>query len=127
LDILTGVKVLLLEDDFLINEATADLLREFGCEVTALFSIEEALAALEEQRPNAAVLDINIRGQHSYSVADRLRRLSIPILFLTGYEVPALEGPWSQHPVCRKPCDADELKRLLMAALGTQRDQAGPT
>ena len=120
---LKGIKVFLLEDDFLINEATADLLREFGCDVTAVLGIEQALAALEGQRPHVAVLDINIKGELSYPVADRLHELSVPIIFLTGYEVPSLYGPWSQHLVCRKPCDPDLLKRFLMHARQTQRDQ----
>ena len=123
MDTLRGVKVLLLEDDFLINTATADLLQEFGCEVTALFDVREALEALEEDRPKVAVLDINIRGQNSYPVADRLHQLNIPIVFLTGYEEPSLEGPWSKHPVCRKPCDPDLLRRFLTEALRTKEDQ----
>jgi DNA-binding response OmpR family regulator len=125
-NILEGAKVFLLEDDFLINEATADLLREFGCDVTSMFGIQQALAALEDERPHAAVLDINIKGEPSYPVADRLHELSVPIVFLTGYEMPALDGPWSQHPVCRKPCDPDLLKRLLTEALRTHQDQASP-
>lgn len=125
-DILSGLKVFFLEDDFLINEATADVLRESGCDVTTAFDMEEAFAALEELRPDAAVLDVNINGQPSYPVAERLHWLGVPIVFLTGYELPSLEGPWSQHPVCRKPCDEDQLKRLLVAAVTTQRDQSAP-
>ena len=124
MDILQGVKVLLLEDDFLINAATADLLQEFGCEVTAVLDVRGALDALEEDRPQVAVLDINIRGEHSYPVADRLHQLHIPIVFLTGYDVPALEGPWSRYSVCRKPCDPALLRRFLTEALRTQEDQA---
>ena len=116
----------MLEDDYLINEATTEVLREFGCDVTAVFDIDEALSVLEYQRPDVAVLDINIRGLPSYPVADRLHSLNIPIVFLTGYEAPSLQGPWSQHPVCRKPCDADQLKRLLTSAVRTRRDQPGP-
>ena len=123
MDVLKGAKVFLLEDDFLINEATADLLRELGCNVTAVFTIEQALAALEHQRPEAAVLDINIKGEPSYPVADRLHELAVPIVFLTGYEMPAVYGTWRQHPVCRKPCDPDLLRKFLEHALRTRQDQ----
>jgi DNA-binding response OmpR family regulator len=106
---------------------TADLLREFGCETSAVFDIKDANAAIDDRLPDVAVLDVNIGGETSYSIAHRLHRHAIPIVFLTGYETPSVEGPWSQHPVCRKPCDADKLKELLIAALVTRRDQQKPS
>ena len=107
-----------MEDDYLINVATADLLeQEFGCQVTAVFDLDQAEQALERQSPQIAVLDVNISGKLSFPVADLLHERNIPIVFVTGYDVHALGGRWSRYPVCTKPCNADQLKQHLIAAL----------
>jgi DNA-binding response OmpR family regulator len=112
------LKVLLLEDDYLISAATADLLKEeFGCDVTAVFDLDQAEQALNKESPQIGVLDVNIFGQLSFPIADLLHERHIPIVFVTGYDVPSLGGRWKEFPVCRKPCAADQLKQNLIAAL----------
>jgi CheY-like chemotaxis protein len=122
-DILAGTKVLLLDDEAIVNLGTTDLLEQFGCNVVSCFTISEAYAAIEAISPELAVLDVNIDGRMCYELADRLHELAVPIVFLTGYASPALEGRWRDHPFCRKPCDPNDLRRLLITALRTRRDQ----
>ena len=43
-----------MEDETLINLATADLLEEMGCRVTAVMQLEDAFTALEHERPDLA-------------------------------------------------------------------------
>ena len=119
---LNGMRVLLLEDEAIINFAITDMLHEFGCRVSACMHLHEALAMIEQDLPDAAVLDVNIRGKMSYEVAEKLHEKGVPVVFLTGYATPGATGKWNKFPHCFKPCVSAELKALLIKALTTGRD-----
>jgi CheY-like chemotaxis protein len=119
---LNGVRVLLLEDEAIVNFAITDILHEFGCRVSACMQLHEALAMIEHDLPDAAVLDVNIRGEMSYDVAEKLHEKDVPIVFLTGYATFELAGQWNKFPHCFKPCAPAELKALLIKSLSRGRD-----
>jgi CheY-like chemotaxis protein len=87
--------------------------------------LNEGITAAKEELPDVAVLDVNVGGQLSYELADFLHERQIPIVFLTGYDSPAIGGKWRQHPMCRKPCDPRELRTLLIKALAGRKDIQG--
>jgi hypothetical protein len=66
-------------------------------------------------------MDVNVHDTTSLDLASSLKERRIPVLFLTGYDVPDLTGEWRDHAVCRKPCDALELERLLIGVLAAKR------
>jgi FixJ family two-component response regulator len=115
--------VLLLEDDALINLSTTEMIEQMGCAVRSYMSVEDGLAAAEELLPDIAVLDVNIRGKARYELAEFLQERNVPLVFVTGYDSPAVDGPWREKPVCRKPCVSSQLKELLMAALADRRQR----
>jgi len=123
--ILKGARVLLLEHDSLINLSTTEIIEEMGCTVSSFMRLNEGITAAKEELPDVAVLDVNIGGQLSYELADLLHEQKVPIVFLTGYDSPAVEGRWRDRPVCRKPCDSRELRALLIKALATRQDVQG--
>jgi len=123
--VLQGVRVLLLEDDAMINLATTDMIEEMGCLVTSFMSLEPAFAAIRQEAPHIAVLDVKIQTSLSYELAQELHQRGVPIVFLTGYDSPALEEKWRSFPICTKPCEPAELKLLLIKALSTGQDVKG--
>jgi CheY-like chemotaxis protein len=120
--ILNGAKVLVLEDDALINLNTTETIQAMGCIVHPFMRLSDAFAAIQLDMPDLAVLDVNINGRMSYDLVQLLVDGDVPIVFLTGYDSPALDEKWRQHPVCRKPCDENGLKQLLVEALATRRN-----
>ena len=110
-----------MEDDGLINLSTTETLGDMGCYVRSFMHLDQAIKAAKEQRPDVAVLDVNIGGQMSYELADWLHEQQVPIVFLTGYDSPAIDGKWRERPVCRKPCEVAELRALLVNALATRQ------
>ncbi len=121
--ILAGATVLLLEDEALINLSMAQLIEDMGCIVLAFMRVDEAKEAAESLVPDLAVLDVNVGGVMSYELAEALKQRNVPIVFVTGYDSPAITGQWRTHPVCRKPCKASELKQIMAKALQVPRDQ----
>ncbi|QKC73814.1 response regulator [Mesorhizobium loti] len=78
--------MLIVEDESLIAMLAEDFLIELGATVIGpATTIDGAIAIIETQEIDAAVLDINIRGERSERVAEALRLRGIPIVCATGY------------------------------------------
>lgn len=110
-----------LEDDALINLNTTDVIEQTGCTVRSYLSVEDRLAAAQERSPDIAVLDLNIRGKARYELADWLHERKRQIIFITGYENPAIEARWHDKPVCRKLCAPSMLRELLLRTIDESR------
>lgn len=86
-----------------------------GCEVIGLVSREaRALKLLEQERPDAVVLDLNLNGKLPTDLADALVARQIPFVIVTGYgkrrfDIPALQ----EAPRLHKPINTQELVRAL--------------
>ncbi|SJZ83362.1 CheY chemotaxis protein or a CheY-like REC (receiver) domain [Enhydrobacter aerosaccus] len=85
---LEGLKILVVEDNFLVAEYLRDMLEDHGCEVVGPAPrVRLALDLLQgESKLDAAILDINLNGEFCFPIATALRAASIPFLFLTGYD-----------------------------------------
>jgi CheY-like chemotaxis protein len=77
---LTGLSILVVEDEFLLAEALVDGLERCGASVVGpVPTVEKALKAVASaDRIDFAVLDINLRGQMVYPVADALKERGVP-------------------------------------------------
>lgn len=83
---LVGQRILLVEDSMIIALDLEDLLSAQGAaEVAVAASAAEGLAQLARSAPDVALLDINLGPETSLPLADELKRLGVPYLFMTGY------------------------------------------
>lgn len=116
---LRDVRVLIVEDEFLVAIQLEDTLAGLGCIVLEpAHSVEGAEQALETNEFDVAVLDINIAGKAVYPIARRLTESGIPFVFTTGYSREHIEDAWRSTPTLRKPYLAVELRRALEEVLG---------
>ena len=103
-NLLSGKRVLLLEDEFLIAVLLEDIFCDQGCIVVGSYStVSAALAAAEGADIDLAVIDLNIGGERSYPVAEALDRRGLPFLLVTGYGVDGPFGDQSRWPTLTKP------------------------
>ncbi|MGF6971138.1 DNA-binding NarL/FixJ family response regulator [Paraburkholderia sp. WC7.3g] len=112
-------RILIVEDDFLVAQGLAALLVEAGATVVGPIGwAEEALAFVETEADtlDGVVLDVNLHGEKSYSIADALTRRHVRFVFVTGYGAEALDAAYRDYPRCEKPFDAHLLVRSLAAA-----------
>jgi len=82
-----GLKVLLVDDDELIQSTIQMILEVLGHAATLVASGEEALAAIEAGlRPDVVILDLNMPGLGGAGTLPRLRALlpEVPVLLATG-------------------------------------------
>lgn len=119
LDCLSGRRVLVVEDEFLIAMFLEDLLGAAGCHIIGpMPCIAEAMTALaHEPQPDIALLDFHVAGETSAAVADALAGRGVPMVFLTGFGREALPPRYQDRPVLTKPYDASDLIAALTAAL----------
>jgi DNA-binding LytR/AlgR family response regulator len=113
---LEGRCFLVVEDEYLIAADLAASLELLGAEVVGpAGSVAEALTLVENEggRLDGAVLDINLRNERVYPVADVLAARGVPFVFTTGYDAAAVPSPYSDAPRCEKPVDKARLIRCL--------------
>jgi CheY-like chemotaxis protein len=120
---LSGLSILLLEDEFLIALDAQDILMELGAaQVEVVNTLDAARAALERPLFDLALLDINVNGEMSFPVAEQLAVRNVPVVFASGYELrepPRLNGT----PACciSKPYTSENLKIALLSTLAAKR------
>lgn len=118
-----GKRILILEDDVLLAIDVAETIEEIGAEVVGpTHRVESAMRLLDVQRPDAALLDVNIVGGTSAEVARRLFRDGIPFVLATGY------GSQNDIPGSRAVVDKPYTRRQLQAAfedLFSSEDRGG--
>jgi CheY-like chemotaxis protein len=83
---LAGKRILVVEDEVLIAVMVTDMLAGLGVTVIGpATTIEAGLSLAGSESFDAAVLDINVRGERIDPIADLLVARGIPMLFATGY------------------------------------------
>jgi CheY-like chemotaxis protein len=115
---LSGRCVLVVEDEMLVLIMIEDLLTDLGCEsVTAAATVNQALAAIEAQIFDVAMLDMNLNGSSSYAVAEALAARGIPFVFSTGYSGHHMRDGYRDRPILKKPFMDRELVEILTRLL----------
>ena len=121
---LEGVRVLVVEDEYLVAILIEEILEAAGCVVMGpIPRLREALDAVEHDDYDAAVLDVNLAGERINPVADALSERNVPFLFVTGYGANTLPGEYAHRPHICKPFRMAELIGALshMVKPGVQR------
>jgi CheY-like chemotaxis protein len=113
---MAGRRILVVEDEFLLACALADLLEDRGAEVIGpTTSVEQALGLIEDaERLDGALLDINLHGEISFAVADVLSSRGVPFAFTTGYDGSVIPHRFAQVPCHQKPFDAKRVVNDLL-------------
>lgn len=111
----SGRRLLLVEDEYLIAWDLASWLESKGAEVLGpVPSVADALAVLEtEPLPEAAVLDINLGEEQVFPVANALQAAHVPFVFLSGYDPKIIPEHLRSAPCCMKPLNRQRLLDAL--------------
>ncbi|HET9067598.1 MAG TPA: hybrid sensor histidine kinase/response regulator [Amaricoccus sp.] len=107
---LSGLRVLLIEDDAAVREATAALLLRWGCIVEA-----PAAPPAEPGGTDVIIADYDLgRAETGLEVIDRLRQgAPLPAILISGHE--GIAGVPGDVPVLAKPVRPAELRAVITA------------
>jgi CheY-like chemotaxis protein len=102
--------VLVVEDEILNALLLEAYLEEAGFgEVVTCTSVDEAIAAIDENEFDFALLDINLNGTYSFPIAKRLSDRGIPFGFQSAYGKRGLSEAFRNSPVIEKPYHREAL------------------
>ncbi|MBB2960147.1 response regulator [Methylobacterium sp. R2-1] len=116
---LLGRRLLIVEDDYFWAEELRRGLQGAGAVVLdPVASVEAALNVLGSQiAVDGATLNIKLRDERAFAVADRLLVRAVPFLFVTGYDQLALPAFYAALPRLEKPASVDAVLRGMDALL----------
>ena len=111
---LAGRRVLVVEDETLVAMLVEDTLADSGVTVLGpVATVAEALALLGQERPDMAVLDLNLAGETSEPVADALVAMEVPFVVASGYGAAGVPARLAGVPVLAKPYAPEDLIAAL--------------
>jgi DNA-binding response OmpR family regulator len=116
-DALSGKRILIVEDEWLLADAIVEAVESAGGEVIGPFpSVRQSLAVLQEHAPapDAATLNIRLTDGESYPVADQLAAMKVPFLFASANGASALPRRFSRAVLLRKPIAASQIIEALI-------------
>jgi PAS domain S-box-containing protein len=127
---LNGLRILVVDDDADTREILVKILETCGAEVMAVGSAPEAIAALEELKPDVLVSDIGLPQQDGYALIRSVRLLEteqgkIPAVALTAYargedREAALSAGFQSH--LAKPVEPSELVAVVVSVARRNRN-----
>ena len=136
--LLSGIRVLIVDDEADAREMVTLLLRGYGAEVTTAASAPEALQVVRDRTsgrgPEVLVTDIGLPGQDGYWLIEQLRALApeaggrIPAIALTAFgrasdRIRALSAGFQMH--IPKPVEPAELTLVIARLTGKMEKGVG--
>jgi DNA-binding response OmpR family regulator len=116
---LAGTRVLVVEDEYLIADDLSRALSEAGASIVGpVGTVEHADKAITAGQLDGAILDLNLRGDMAFSVAERLHAQSVPFVIVSGYGTNALPEQLRDWPSLEKPVSSAKVIDSLARELG---------
>ncbi|MEH2363938.1 hybrid sensor histidine kinase/response regulator [Nostoc sp.] len=123
---LAGLRVLVVDDEADTRNFLSFMFEEYGAIAIAVASVDEALAIVEQAKPDILISDIGMSEQDGYTLIRKLRSLEpekggrIPAIALTAYtreedRLEALRAGFQQH--LSKPIDPTKLIAMVANVL----------
>jgi DNA-binding response OmpR family regulator len=115
---LRGRRVLVVEDEALESLMIEDLLTQAGCTVIGpAASTDSALALIEQEAIDCAVLDVKLLDGPVFPVADTLAARGVPFVFATGCAAEAISARYAGVPRIDKVYDNAQLLGAVSVTL----------
>jgi CheY-like chemotaxis protein len=111
---LSGLRVLVVEDDYMIATDISEGLASMGAQVIGpAADLTEARRLVAEKKIDAVVLDLNLEGQIAVDLADDLVARQIPFVLATGYQAEGIPPRHAHVPRCEKPFNSIDVAKAL--------------
>jgi CheY-like chemotaxis protein len=111
---LQGLRVFVVEDDFLVASTLSDWLVGWGCHVLGPISrVDAARRRARREQVDLALLDVNLAGTRVYPLVDDLAKRKVPVVLLTGYSPNSFPPGYQGLPCVKKPYSP----RVLLQAI----------
>jgi DNA-binding response OmpR family regulator len=111
---LAGLRLLVVEDDYLVAADMCSSLRRRGAAIMGpVANVRRSRDLVRQQRPDVALLDINLNGQLAFDLAHEFEDEGIRTIFTTGYDAAFLPKSLRDSPCLQKPINLNALVHLI--------------
>ena len=111
---LEGLTVLVVDDDYFVANDCAAVLREQGATVVGpVQDMSRARASMFGEITDCVLLDINLKGELAFSLAEELVAHGVPFIFTTGYDASILPLSMRNRPCLLKPLETRDLVQAI--------------
>ena len=125
---LEGRKILIVEDEAAIALALASAVAQAGgVAVGPAATVAASFALMADHKLDGALLDIRLRSETSFSVADVLAVLGIPFVFVSGMSSALMPYPHRDRPLFDKPYEMRDVIATLARLVQPAARMACPT
>ncbi len=126
-NLLSGMRILILEDEFLIAMDVEQLCRDNGADdVVIARDLDEVDQGDAAGKFDAAILDVMLGGASTLPFAKKIHENGVPFIFASGYaDVDEIFTAFPGIPVVGKPYSGTDLIEALAATAGRLPDSGG--
>ncbi len=111
-------RILIVEDEQILALCLEDVLIEAGFEIAGVAAkLEKALALIESDACDAAIIDANLAGINARPVADALAIRHLPFIMLSGSSQQQMQRQFGGAVFLQKPCRPEVLVETLNTLL----------
>ncbi|UIK08861.1 response regulator [Neorhizobium galegae] len=122
--LLTAQRLLIVEDEMMLLMLLEDILTDLGCRsVSIAATVKQALALIDSQPFDVAILDVNLNGEKSFPIAEALAARHVPYIFATGYGIDAFPENYRDRPLLPKPYSFADVGNSLARLLSDARTE----
>ena len=119
-DELNGLRLLVVEDDYLVAaDMCSALIRRGAIILGPASNLRRSRELLREQRPDCALLDLNLNGNLAFELASEIQREGVPTIFTTGYDAAFFPEALRGAPCLQKPVNFTALVELIRSQTHT--------
>ena len=112
-------RVLVVEDEWMIADDFGQILTKAGFDVVGpANSARDAHQLISSESFAAALLDVNLGAESSFSLADELGERGIPYAYITGYNADDLPARVTSHLLLSKPISDEDLPKVVHRLIG---------
>ncbi|MDJ0642359.1 MAG: response regulator [Erythrobacter sp.] len=114
-------RILVAEDEFIIGVDLCDTVEEAGFEVEGPHAgISSAMLAFQKEKPDLAILDIQLDDGSVFPLAKKLADENVPIIFHSGRHTHAeVEEQFPTATTLAKPCPPSAMLEAVNTVLET--------
>jgi CheY-like chemotaxis protein len=122
---LKGLSILVVEDEVIFATETAcAIVAAGGSVVGPAYSLAEAFEMIEDAELDGALLDLNLRNEKVFSLADKLADRGVPIVFMTGEIWPIIPERHAGCRVVNKPITDTKVVAAISGGIEAERSRA---
>lgn len=105
--------ILVLDDEMLIAIDIQTQLEDLGHRVLVASALSDALAVVESERIDVAIVDWHLRTEISAPLIDVLQQRHVPFVLCSGEALEELAGLFPAVPIVSKPFASDQIVDVI--------------